>query len=587
MAIMIKDDSQCIFEFGPYSLDVGERRLMSGDEQIPLTPKAFDLLLMLVENNGRVVEKNEIMGHLWPDSVVEEANLAQHIFTLRRELDKRVAGAKYIETVPKRGYRFIAEVKHSHQDKSSPATHVKSSPPSIAVLPFDSLLVEHDSDHLGLGMADTLITKFSRIKGIIIRPTTTVRRYSTIYADPVEAGKELGVDMVITGNLQKSGNKIRVSVQLIKVYNSAVIWSEKFDDSFNDIFTFQDSISEQIINVFAIMMAEREKELVTESYRAGSKTHLSHPTAHSYPDGKWTRERFEKGIAFFKQAVQIDPGFALAQAAVAEAYNTLSLYGYMAPKLAFHVVNQAALQAIQLDPMLAEAHAALAINNFAYSWDWATAEQEFSMAIELNSGNPLIYLSYASFLLAMGRFSEASNSMRIAQKLDPRSPLINTSLAYPSYFARQYDQALSQLYTAIEIDSYFPLPYKVLGDVFVEKGEYEKAIAYYQKNIELLGRHPANVAHLGRAYALSGEKAKAVEIIRELESFSKNNYLSPTSIAVIYAGLGESDRAFEYLEEAYRERCNNLVFINVQPTFDRLRSDPRFTNLIQRMGFVS
>jgi adenylate cyclase len=335
------------------------------------------------------------------------------------------------------------------------------------------------------------------------------------------------------------------------------------------------------------MIVEREKELVTESHLTNSDAYLNYPKGPSYPEDKWTRERFEKGIAFFKHAVQIDPGFALAQAAVAEAYNTISLYGYMAPKLAFQVVNQAALQAIQLDPMLAEAHAALAINNFAYSWDWVTAEREFTLAIELNSGNPLIYLSYASFLLAQGRFSEASDSMKIAQKLDPLSPLINTSLAYPSYFAREYDRAASQLFNAIEIDPYFPLPYKVLGDIFVEKSEYEKAIEYYQKNIELLGRHPANIAHLGRAYALSGEKAKAVEIIRELESFSKNNYLSPTSIAVIYAGLGEIDQAFGYLEEAYRERCNNLVFINVQPTFDILRSDPRFTKLIQRMGLAS
>jgi DNA-binding winged helix-turn-helix (wHTH) protein/tetratricopeptide (TPR) repeat protein len=584
MAMIMKDDSNCLFEFGPYSLDAGERRLMAGDEQIPLTPKAFDLLLMLVENNGRVLEKNEIMGHLWPDSVVEEANLAQHIFTLRRELDKKKAGIKFIETVPKRGYRFIAEVKHSHQDKSSQATHAKPAAPSIAVLPFDSLLVENNTDQLGLGMADTLITKLGQNKGVIVRSTTTVRRYSTIFADPVEAGKELGVDLVITGNIQKSDKKARVSVQLINVANSAVLWSEMFDDSINDVFTFQDSISDQIINVFTNSLSELEKELITDNYITGSEAYMSYPKAPAYPEGKWTRERFEKGIAFFKHAVQIDPGFALAQAAVAEAYNTLSLYGYVAPKLAFQVVNQAALQAIQLDPNLAEAHAALAINNFAYTWDWATAEQEFSLAVALNSGNPLIYLSYASFLLAMGRFSEASDTMRIAQKLDPLSPLIHTSLAYPSYFARDYDQALSQLLTAIEIDSYFPLPYKVLGDVFVEYGEYEKAIAHYQKNIELLGRHPANVAHLGRAYALSGDKTQAIEIIRELESFSKNNYLSPTSIAVIYAGLGENDRAFEYLEEAYRERCNNLVFINVQPTFDKLRSDPRFINLIQRMG---
>ncbi|MBO0856858.1 MAG: winged helix-turn-helix domain-containing protein [Chloracidobacterium sp.] len=581
----MKDGSNYIFEFGPYLLDVKERRLLTGGKQVSLTPKAFDTLLMLVQNSGRVLEKHEMMDYIWSDCVVEEATLAQNIFTLRRVLGERVTGIKYIETVPKKGYRFIAEVKQAYKEQFETESHVKLSPPSIAILPFDSLLVENDNEYLGLGMADTLITKLSNVKQMIVRPTRAVRKYDKNYTDPVEIGKELTVDMVLNGAIQKAGAKFRVTVQLTKVDNSDTLWSANFDCSFEDIFAVQDSISEQIIRVLTPMLTNQETALVRKSYTTRSDAYLSYLKGRFYW-GKWTREGIQKGIAFFKQAAQIDPDFAMAQAAIAEAYNTLSFYGYMAPKLAFQVVNQVSLKAIQLDPMLAEAHAAVAITNFAYTWDWATAEREFLRAIEINSGNPIIYHSYASFLLAMSRLSEASEAFRTAQKLDPLSPLINSSLAYPFYFAREYDQAANELQIAIEIDQYFPLSYKMLGDVMVEKGAYEKAITYYQKTIDLGGRCPVQVAYFGRAYALSGDKSKAHEIIRELESISINSYVSPTAMAVIYAGLDEKDMALEYLEEAYRERCNNLVFINAQPTFDNLRPDPRFTKLIQRMGLA-
>ncbi|MGH9878678.1 MAG: hypothetical protein ACRD5H_13665, partial [Nitrososphaerales archaeon] len=435
-------------------------------------------------------------------------------------------------------------------------------------------------------LADALITRLSNIKQIIVRPTRAVRKYCTVQMDPVAAGTDLAVDLVLTGSIQQVGSKIRVTVQLVSVNDSTTFWSEKFDETFEDIFTVQDSISEQIINTLTLKLTAQEEERVRKSHTSDSEAYSNYLKGRFYW-GKWTRDGFEKGIAFFQQAVQRDPGFALAQAAIAEAYNTLSFYGYIDPKSAFQIVNRTALQAIQLDPMLAEAHAAIAINNFAYTWDWATAEQEFLRAIEINSGNPIIHHSYASFLIAMGRFYEAGGHLKIAQKLDSLSPLINTSMAYPFYFSRQYDKAIKELLAAVELDIYFPLSHKILGDTYVEKGMYAEAITEYHKTIDILGRQPVQLAYLGRAYALSGKKGEAVKIIRELERLSKGNYVSPISTAIAYVGLGEEDRVFELLEEAYRERCNNLVFINVHPAFDNLRSDSRFISLIQRMGFVS
>ena len=563
-----------------------ERRLLVDGRQVSLTPKAIDILIILVQNNGRVLEKKDIMDQIWPDSFVEEATLAQNIFTIRKTLGENLTGTQYIETIPKRGYRFVADVKKSYQEISRAEIDGRPGLPSIAILPFYPLHTGSDDEYLGLGLADTLITRLSNIKQIIVRPTRAVRKYGTAHVDPVAAGKDLAVDLVLTGSIQQFGSRIRVTVQLVAVNDSTTFWSENFDETFEDILTVQDSMSEQIINTLTLKLTAQEEERVRKSYTSDPEAYLYYLKGRFYWV-KWTRDGFEKGIAFFQQAAQSDPSFALAQAAIAEAYNTLSFYGYIAPKPAFQIVNRAALQAIHLDPMLAEAHAAMAINNFAYTWDWVTAEQEFLRAIEINFGNPMIHHSYASFLVAMGRFSEASDHLKIAQKLDPLSPLINASMAYPFYFSRQYDKAINELLAAVELDIYFPLSHKILGDTFVEKGMYAEAITEYQKTIDLLGREPVQLAYLSRAYALAGKKNEAVKIIHEIEGLSTDNYVSPTSTAIAYIGLGEEDRVFELLEEAYRERCNNLVFINVHPAFDNLRSDSRFISLIQRMGFVS
>ena len=579
----MKDDSACIYKFGPFSVLSDEQRLLVDGKQVPLTPKAFDILLMLIQYSGQVIKKKDLMDQIWPDTFVEEATLAQNIFTLRKALGENTKGVQYIETIPKRGYRFAADVKQSYRESSKSPLPTLSDLSSIAILPFDSLLAGERDEYIGLGMADALITKLSNIKQIIVRPTRAVRKYAISDADPIVSGKELSVDYVLTGSIQRLENKIRVTVHLVCVDDSTTLWSDKFDETFEDILSVQDSISEAIIKTLTLKLTTQEEERITNNLATDSEAYLSYLKGRFYW-GKWTREGFEKGVALFQQAVSIDPGFALAHAAIADAFNTLAFYGYLAPKPAFQAVNRAALQAIQLDPNLAEAHAALAINNFAFTWDWAIAEQEFSRAIDINPGNPTVYHSFASFLLAMGRFSEARDRLKTALKLDPLSPLINASMAYPSFFSRQYDQAISELQQAIDLEPYFPLSYKILGDSYTERGMYEDAIVAYNKSTDLIGSHPIQLAYVGRSLALSGKRQEAMRICNQLKTISDNNYVSPTSFAVIYSGMGEKEKALGLLEESYRDRCNNLVFINVQPAFDDLRSSPRFANLIQRMG---
>src|SRR5262249_6125458 len=248
----MKENPNCIYEFGPFAVLLNERRLLCNGAQVSLTHKAFDTLVILVEHSGQVLEKKEMMEKIWPDTFVEEATLAQNIFTLRKVLGENTTGVQYIETIPKRGYRFVAEVKKSYVERPKTQTLAPPNLSSIAILPFDSLLTEENNEYLRLGIADALITKLSNIKQMIIRPTRAVRKYATIDADPTAAGKELAVDLVLTGTIQRLGDKIRISVQLICVNNSTVLWSEKFDETFGDIFTVQDSISEQIIKTLSL-----------------------------------------------------------------------------------------------------------------------------------------------------------------------------------------------------------------------------------------------------------------------------------------------------------------------------------------------
>lgn len=579
----MKKTSRLLYKFGPYVLDERERGLMCGGEAISLTPKAFDTLLMLVRNGGRALEKQEMMEQIWPETFVEEATLAQNIFILRRSLGETATNIQYIETVPRKGYRFIGPIEIVEEEDSAPVIVSGAPMPTIAVLPF-TLLTQGEEEYFGLGLADALITRFSNLSQIIVRPTNSLRKYAGINCDPVEVGKELKVDSVLMGSFQKAGSRIRATVQLVSVPEGVTIWSDKFDDAFSDIFTLQDMISEQVTRKFLLTLSNREKEQLVKHSTENQDAYLQYLKGRYYWN-KWTKDGFEKGLSLFRQATQTDPDFALAYAGMAEVYSTMAFYSFLPPKTAFQESIKAVQKAIQTDPLMTEAHVALAFINFFHTWDWAIAEGEFIKALTLSPRNASLHHYYGSFLIAMGRFEEAVTEMQSAAKFDPLSPLIGASMGYPFYFARQYDRAIELYREAIEMDGNFPLAHKAMGDAYVETGLYEEAIEEYQAAIKLLGRHPGQLAYLGRAYALAEYGEEARQIIAEMEELSKHVYVSPTARSIAHLGLGENERALDCLEAAYQERCNNLVYLQVQPTFDNLRSSPRFARIIAQMGF--
>ncbi len=467
----------------------------------------------------------------------------------------------------------------SRREQPLPATAIKS----IAVLPFKPLIAESRDEALELGMADTLINKLSNIRQVTVRPLSAVRQYTGVEQDAVAAGREQRVDAVLEGNIQRSGDKVRVTVRLVRVGDSAGIWTDQFDAPLTDIFAVQDSISERVASALAVKLSSEEKGLLT-------KRNTQNPEAYRlyllgrYQLNKSTDDGIRKALEKFRQAIDSDPNFALAHVGLADAYIAQGAFDALPPKESFPKAKQAALQALQLDEHLAEAHVSLANARFLYDWDWAGAEDEFKRAIAINPGYSDAHQMYGYYLSSKGRSDEALREMQRAQELDPLSLPKITAVGEVLYMARRYDEAIAAYGKTLEMDPNNGFAYWALGRAYLEKGMYAEAIAAFQKAITLSGDSPDESASLGCAYALSGRKAEARKIIGDLREQSKKRYIAPSVIAAIYAALGEKDEGFVWLDKAYEEHDFILVLLKVEPMFEKLRSDPRFTVLLKRVG---
>lgn len=574
-----------LYEFGPYRLDDSERLLLRDGKLVPLTPKSFDTLLVLVQSSGHLLDKEELMKRIWPDSFVEEATLAQNIFTIRRILGETPGTNRYIETVPRRGYRFLAEV-HTFSAKhviASAQTAKATGPRSIAVLPFRMLGPSDRDEYFGLGMADALITKLSNIGSISVRPTTSVLKYASVQHDPIFAGYDLKVDLVLEGKVQRLGNRIRVTVQLLLVESGAPIWADKFDCEFVDLFAVQDSISAQVVDALTLQLTTHERKILAKHFTTNSDSYQEYLKGR-YQWNRWTQEGFEKSIKHFERAIEIEPAFALAYAGAADAHSALAFYGHSSPHLTMPQVKLASEKSLELDETIAEAHLSLGYAFLFYDWNWTRAEREFRRAIDLNPTYAMTYQSLGTFLTAMGRFEEAVAKMNRALELDPVSPLISTTAGFPHYFAGDYDKAIERYLAALDIDPNFGLVHTSLGDAYLEKGMLDEAIAEFEKAVPILGRTPAMLSSLASALAMSNQVEEAREILNELVETGKRHYVSAALTARIHLALGDKDSAVEDLRRGLDERSSRMVFLKVQPYWLPLHSDPRFIDLLEHIG---
>src|SRR5213080_800931 len=568
------------YEFRQYRLDTRARLLFRNGQRVVLTPKAVDLLIALVEAQGQTVDKHELLRRVWPDTVVEEGSLSSHIFQLRRALGAGAGGRRFIETIPKRGYRFV-----------SPCAQLRSSAPAadvgrlmLVVLPFENLSGGRKHDYFSEGLTEEMISQLARLSpeqlGVIAR--TSAMQYKSTTKTAQQIGQELGVSHLLEGSVRRSGERVRITAQLIRVSDATHLWAEGYERSLHDILALQAEVARAIAREIQIKLT------IGVQHRLDRVAAID-PEAHeAYLRGRhlWNRrteEGMRNSIAQYEEAIR-HPDYAMAYAGVADSYVMLACRGMVSAKETFRKARAAARKALELDGELGEAHGSLAHVRL-HDWDWEGLDRDFLRAIELHPAQPIVYYWYGEFLMSMGRPEEAIAMTRRAQQADPLSPVIAASLAMILYLARKYDEAVKVLQRAQEIDPSHFLPHLRMGLVRLQQKSHAEAIRELQTAARLANHSTETLAALGTGYAMAGMSGEAHRIVAQLQASQAEHYVLPYNIAKIYAAARDKDKSFEWLERAYQEGDPDLIELNSEPLFDRLRGEPKFSELMRRIGF--
>jgi len=587
--------AQSSFEFGPFRLDLSERLLVRNGKAVQLSPKVFETLAFLVENRGHVLEKDELIKRLWPDTFVEESSLAQNIFQLRRALNGGGSSRKYIETVPKRGYRFSADVREIMRGENGALSayslngnflaedETGLAVKSLAVLPFKSLEPSGKAEeYLGLGMADATIIKLTGLRQLLVVPTSTILKYAGRKNGVEAVVRKLGVDTILEGTIQRDNERVRVTVQLISLNEGKTLWSGKFDEQFTDIFTLQDSISEQVARALALRLTGAERRHLRKRYTENTEAYQAYLMGLFFWNKK-SKEGLGKAVEYFQQAIEKDSGYALAYAGLADSYFWMAYNDFDALNREeyFEKSRSNALRALELDPFVAEAHAALATVKVKHDKDTIGAESSFERALAANPNCAMAHSRYTYFLAAMGRLGESLQKVRRAQELDPLSPDANASLAYILYFTRDYDEAIRYSERALALEPNFQDGLLLLGLSYEQKGLVDKAILQFSKAKEANADSTEPSELLGHVLATAGQGAGARTILSELQSSAKRFSVHPYNVGLIHAALGQREQAFEWLAKPYLNWTERERMLRFDPRMDHLREDSRFPGVFQ------
>jgi len=537
-----------IYEFDDFRVDPGRRLLLGRDGRpLPLTPKVLDTLIYLVQHADVVL------------------------------------GNRYIVTVPGRGYRFVARV-----NKHKPPVIAISKKPiaSIAVLPFQPLARNKRDESLEMGMADTLITRLSGIRDLVVRPMSSVRKYADLKLDALAAGRELAVESVLEGSLQHHSDRVRVTVRLLNVLNGDPLWAGTFDDELTDIFALQDAISEQVAQALLVELSKEDKTRLVKHYTQSTKAYQLYLKGRHY----WWKnspEEYWKSRDYFHRAVEEDPSYALGYCGLNSFYGFGAAWGVVPPEEGWPKAEWAVTKALQLDDQLAEAHLDLAALKMVYYLDWAGTEREAKRAIELSPGFDEIHYAYSFFLVVMSRFREAITEGKRALACNPFSVRISQHLGYALYCARNYDEAIQQYGKALELDPNDASVYEALGDTHERKGEYRKAVEQWTKAM-LLTNDTELVATLGAANTKEGvdravRDVAAKRLDRLLRNRERGDYVPAIRFAREHLRAGDQEEALKWLTLACEERNVYSLLIGSDPFYDPLRADQRFCKLLRRM----
>jgi TolB-like protein/DNA-binding winged helix-turn-helix (wHTH) protein/Flp pilus assembly protein TadD len=636
-----------VYEFDDFRLDPRKRVLRLGHTPVPLTPKAFEMLLVLVQSQGVLMTKEELMKAVWADSFVEESNLTQVVFVLRKALGE-TADRRYILTVQGKGYRFAADVKEipgslpagaepsaadsgqalvshagrgtsdaaqsDHSPVHSPVwqrwpylggalgilvialsvgylgwSHSRTQPQPprgrvmLAVLPFQNLTGDRGQDYFSDGMTEEMISQLGNLDpqhlGVIGR--TSVMHYKSSQPPLDQVGRELGVQYVLEGSVRRDSDKVRITARLVQIKDQTDLWARKYDRDLSNLLVLQGEIAQEISDEIQLTLGDHKK--ITPP----SKPSLSPQTYEAYDlylKGRyfWNQrsvEGFHRAIGYFQQSISKDPKYARAYAGLADSYTLLNSYGG-APFMTN--ARAAALKALELDEGLAEAHTSLALITENYDWDWPTAEKEYRRAIELDPNYATAHHWYAEYLTWLGRFDEAFVESEKARQLDPLSPIIAVDNGQILYYSRQYDRAIAKFRSVIEM--YPDFRTGLLIGPYEQKGMYAEALADCERWRRSSGDSAYNLAEIAYIYGRTGEPVQARHSLAKLEELNRRRPIDPAVISGAYLGMGDNDHALLWLEKAYAQHSNVMTTLKVEPRYDPLRSDPRFQDLMRRVG---
>jgi TolB-like protein/DNA-binding winged helix-turn-helix (wHTH) protein/Tfp pilus assembly protein PilF len=631
-----------IYKFGEFRLDANNRCLSKDSSEIvALTPRVFDLLLFLVESGGETVSRNELLDKVWgADTFVEEANLTQSVSVLRKALGDVAKPSKYILTVPQHGYRFVAEVgeikrqaeikisdsklqiedlsqvqalKSEKQETTEkprtystfryfvltgfvvvavivfssflvwrePAPRKISEVKSIAVLPLQDLSAGQADKYLGIGISDALTNKLSGFQTLSVRPTNSVLRFADVQNDLANIGRELDVETVLQGNIQRDGERLRVSIQLVRTQDKTVVWAESFEDRADNIFTVQNTISGRVVR--ALNLSETELKSLTKDYTTNSQAY------DLYLQGRFlwrkrTKADFEKAIEYYKRALELDSNFALPYIGIADCYLLLGDFAYYSPTESYPLAKENVLRALAIDADLADAQISLANIEYLYDWDWVKAENSFKKAIELAPNNATAHQWYGEFLVSRGRFDEATRELNEAIRIEPNL-IVSKAVADWIFYMRGDDEtAIARLRQTSELDRDFFLTHLFLALALDTKGEKEESLREYELAAQLNPDSAYCVAYLGRAYGQRGKRAEALNMLEKLRETNREKYVSPFFYTLVYEGLGEREKMFAYLEKSIAERASVVPLFRIEPHLKEIRRNVRFNELLSRVN---
>lgn len=585
-----------LYKFGPFHLDVTERVLRRNGQEIPLRPKTYEVLLVLIENSEHIVEKEVLMQRGWPNSFVEEANITQNISVLRKILSEGDDNHQYIETIPKRGYRFTAAVKeiggevenltsisNNGQSRTGIINDQSSSRiiDSLVVLPFVNESSDPQMEYLSDGITESIINALSQLPKLRVMARSTVFRYKEKDPDPQEVGRHLNVNAVLKGRVLLLSERLIIRTELVDVIDGSQIWGEQYNRVFSDIFAVQEDISKAISQNLRVKLNSEQKRLLSKHHTEDFEAYRLYLKGRHYWN-KREEKAIKKAMTLFKEAIELDPTYALAYTGLSDCYRWLAKV-VSSPRDAMPKAKSAALKALEIDDSLAEAHASLATILSRYDWDWSGAENEFKRSLALNPNYASAHHWYGVHLRAMGDSEGGLAELVRAQELDPLSPMINADLGYFLYLIGRFDQAIEQLQSTIEMEPSFMMAHFNLGHIYKYEGMYEEAISEFLIGMELKGE-ASEAAEYKVAFELCGWKGYWQKDIELAQLLSKETYIPPINLAAPYIEMGEKEQAFEWLEKAYRDRSSVMIFLKSHPIFDSLRSDARFLDLIRRVG---